>query len=155
MANVFGRLRVWAVKRNIIKGSTIEKQIIKLQEEVGELCEAYSKNHSLDKFHIELGDVVQVCSNLAEMTHSSLEQACEISVNVRDKRNGYIVNGTYLKADDIVRLAAGKRPFLMAGREEDGEVVNLNDTYVPVDVVDTCIREVKFATREVETCEAQ
>ena len=56
----------WAEERNIINGSTVQKQIFKLVEEVGELFSGHNKNN-LDIIKDSVGDSVVVLTNLSKM----------------------------------------------------------------------------------------
>ena len=44
MKELIKKIENWAEERNLIKGSTPQKQFIKLMEEFGELCSGISKN---------------------------------------------------------------------------------------------------------------
>lgn len=44
MEELIKKIENWAEERNLIKGSTPQKQFIKLMEEFGELCSGVAKN---------------------------------------------------------------------------------------------------------------
>ena len=64
MKELIKKIENWAEERNLIKGSTPQKQFIKLMEEFGELCAGISKNN-IDMIKDSIGDccVVMVILN--------------------------------------------------------------------------------------------
>lgn len=66
MKDLIQNIEQWAEARNIINGSTLQKQIFKLVEEVGELFSGHNKNN-LDLIKDSVGDCVVVLVNLRKM----------------------------------------------------------------------------------------
>lgn len=66
MKQLIQQIEQWAEDRNIINGSTVQKQIFKLSEEVGELFSWHNKNDT-DKIRDSVGDSVVVLTNLRKM----------------------------------------------------------------------------------------
>lgn len=66
MKDLIQQIEQWAEDRNIFNGSTVQKQIFKLAEEVGELFSGHNKN-DLDKIRDSVGDSVIVLANLRKM----------------------------------------------------------------------------------------
>lgn len=64
MKDLIEKIENWAEERNLINGSTPQKQFIKLMEEFGELCAGISKNN-IDMIKDSIGDcfVVMVIMN--------------------------------------------------------------------------------------------
>ncbi len=61
----------WAEDRNLIEGSTPQKQFIKLMEEFGELCAGISKNN-IDMIKDSIGDCFVVLTILNKQCKSDL-----------------------------------------------------------------------------------
>ena len=55
MKELIKKIENWAEERNLIKGSTPQKQFIKLMEEFGELCAGIARNDK-DKIKDSIGD---------------------------------------------------------------------------------------------------
>ena len=55
MRELIQQIEQWAEERNLIQGSTPEKQFIKLMEEFGELCAGISKNN-IEMIKDSIGD---------------------------------------------------------------------------------------------------
>ena len=62
----------WAEDRNLIEGSTPQKQFIKLMEEFGELCSGVSKN-KIDVVKDSIGDCFVVMVILNKQTNSNFD----------------------------------------------------------------------------------
>lgn len=89
----------WANDRNLIRGSTVEKQFIKLSEELGELAEAIAKgrpSQALDS----IGDMGVVLTILAAQYASSFEDCLDIAYDEIKDRKGRMVNGVFIKEGD-------------------------------------------------------
>ena len=69
----------WAEERNLIEGSTPQKQFIKLMEEFGELCSGVAKNKP-DVIKDSIGDCFVVMVILAKQNHidSVLEKISDL-----------------------------------------------------------------------------
>ena len=72
MEELIKKIENWAEERNLINGSTPQKQFIKLMEEFGELCAGISKN-KLDIIKDSLGDCFVVIVILAKQTNSEFD----------------------------------------------------------------------------------
>lgn len=89
----------WANDRNLIQGSTVEKQFIKLSEEFGELAEAIAKgrpSQALDS----IGDMGVVLNIMAAQYGSSFEDCLDIAYDEIKDRKGRMVNGVFIKEGD-------------------------------------------------------
>ncbi len=60
------KIEKWAEDRNIFNGSTVQKQILKLVEEIGELFSGHNKN-DVNKIRDSVGDSIVVLTNLRKM----------------------------------------------------------------------------------------
>ena len=96
---MFELIRQWANDRGIYDKGDTKTQLIKLQEEMGELAKA-----TLEKDQAEvidaIGDMVVVLTNLAHLNNVHIETCIAEAYNVISKRTGKMVNGTFVKDED-------------------------------------------------------
>jgi len=96
---MFELIRQWADERGIYDKGDTKTQLIKLQEEMGELAKA-----TLEKDQEEvidaIGDMVVVLTNLAHLNNVHIETCIAQAYNVISKRTGKMVNGTFVKDAD-------------------------------------------------------
>ena len=96
---MFELIRQWADERGIYDKGDAKTQLIKLQEEMGELAKA-----TLEKDQAEvidaIGDMVVVLTNLAHLNNVNIETCIAEAYNVISKRTGKMVNGTFVKDED-------------------------------------------------------
>ena len=96
---MFENIRQWADERGIYDKGDTKTQLIKLQEEMGELAKA-----TLEKDHDEvvdaIGDMVVVLTNLAHLNNVNIETCIAEAYNVISKRKGKMINGTFVKNAD-------------------------------------------------------
>lgn len=100
MQNRFDDIRNWAEARNLITGSTPEKQFIKLMEEAGELAAAmarYKEREILDS----IGDMVVVLTILAKQYGYVIEHCIDHSWDEIKDRKGQMRNGVFVKEADL------------------------------------------------------
>ena len=93
---MFENIREWAKDRGLYDKGDSKTQLIKLQEEMGELAKATLEN---DKPEIidAIGDMVVVLTNLAHLNEVYIETCIAEAYNVISKRTGKMVNGTFVK----------------------------------------------------------
>ncbi len=93
---MFENIRQWADERGLYDKGDSKTQLIKLQEEMGELAKATLEN---DKPEIidAIGDMVVVLTNLAHLNGVHIETCIAEAYNVISKRTGKMVNGTFVK----------------------------------------------------------
>ena len=93
---MFELIRQWADERGIYDKGDTKTQLIKLQEEMGELAKA-----TLEKDQAEvidaIGDMVVVLTNLAHLNNVHIETCIAEAYNVISKRKGKMINGTFVK----------------------------------------------------------
>ena len=93
---MFELIRQWADERGIYDKGDTKTQLIKLQEEMGELAKA-----TLEKDQPEvidaIGDMVVVLTNLAHLNGVHIETCIAEAYNVIAKRKGKMINGTFVK----------------------------------------------------------
>ena len=93
---IFKSIRTWANERGIYENGDAKTQLIKLQEEVGELAKAVLEN---DKPEIvdAIGDSVVVLTNLAKLSGYNIEDCIASAYNEISDRKGKMINGTFVK----------------------------------------------------------
>jgi NTP pyrophosphatase (non-canonical NTP hydrolase) len=97
LTNEFELIRSWAEQRGIyLKGDT-KTQYLKLQEETGELAKAILSNDQ-EEFIDAIGDCVVVLTNLAKLGGYNIEDCINSAYDVIAKRNGKMINGTFVKS---------------------------------------------------------
>ena len=94
--SVFVGIRLWASGKNLITGSTWQKQFGKLQEEVNEAKEAMELQ-DLAKVKDELGDCGVVLTLLAAQHGLNFEDCLEAALAKISKRTGKVVDGVFVK----------------------------------------------------------
>lgn len=94
--NQFEMIRLWAMNRGLYAKGDVKTQLVKLQEEVGELAKAILKDDT-DEFVDAVGDCVVVLTNLARLGGYNIEHCISSAFNVINQRTGKMVNGTFVK----------------------------------------------------------
>lgn len=98
--NRLNDIREWANARNIILGATPHAQFVKLIEEIGELAEGIAKSR-LEAVKDGIGDAVVVLTVLAAQHNLYIEDCIEAAWQEIKDRKGRMVNGTYIKNEDL------------------------------------------------------
>lgn len=96
----FENIRNWAEARNLIKGSKPVNQISKLLEELGELATGVNKGKN-DLIADGIGDAVVVLTILAKQCDFNIEDCIELAWNEIKDRKGRMVDGIFIKEDDL------------------------------------------------------
>jgi NTP pyrophosphatase (non-canonical NTP hydrolase) len=96
---MFDNIRQWADERGIYDKGDTKTQLIKLQEEMGELAKATLEN-DYDETVDAIGDMVVVLTNLAYLNGVHIETCIAEAYNVISKRKGKMINGTFVKDAD-------------------------------------------------------
>ena len=96
---MFESIRSWAEERGIYAEGDSKTQLIKLQEEMGELAKATLENDKPEVIDA-IGDMVVVLTNLAHLNDVNIETCIAEAYNVISKRTGKMVNGTFVKDAD-------------------------------------------------------
>jgi len=97
---IFDKIRDWAIDRNIIEGSTMQSQFVKLVEELGELAHGISKSRD-DEIVDGIGDCVVVLTIIAAQHGVQIEDCIGIAYNEIKDRKGRMINGTFVKESDL------------------------------------------------------
>lgn len=88
----------WHRDRNLIDGSTDKDQYLKLIQEAGELSDNICKGRDIAD---DIGDMIVVLINIAERNGLSLAQCMEIAWNDIKDRRGRMVDGVFIKEEDL------------------------------------------------------
>ena len=93
---MFDNIRQWARERGLYDKGDSKTQLIKLQEEMGELAKATLENDKPEVIDA-IGDMVVVLTNLAHLNNVNIETCIAEAYNVISKRKGKMINGTFVK----------------------------------------------------------
>lgn len=90
----------WARDRNLIEGTTPDKQFIKLVEEIGEIAECLAKDKPME-LKSEIGDALVCLNNLCVQKGFTLNDAFNAAwLKIKD-RKGMMIDGYYVKDADL------------------------------------------------------
>jgi len=90
----------WAYARNLITGSTPDRQVLKLVEEVGELASGIAKADHKEIVDA-IGDVLVVLIILSEQLNLNIFDALKVAYNEIKDRKGVMKNGVFVKEEDL------------------------------------------------------
>jgi NTP pyrophosphatase (non-canonical NTP hydrolase) len=89
-------IRQWAEDRNLIEGSDLKSQFVKLIEETGELANAIVKQNR-DEFADAIGDMFVVLTIMAAQNDMAIEDCVASAYNEIKDRKGKMVDGMFIK----------------------------------------------------------
>ncbi|WP_062105228.1 MazG-like family protein [Bacillus niameyensis] len=92
-------IKVWAENRNLHSADP-SKQMLKLMEEVGELAQGFAKNNGRQVVD-SIGDIYVVLTILSMQIGMNIEDCVEVSYNEIKDRNGKMINGVFVKEEDL------------------------------------------------------
>jgi len=95
----FRVIREWASDRNLINGSTLQAQVVKLLEESGELAAGVARN-DIDKIVDSIGDIMVVLTIIAAQVDMPVEECLDLAWEDIRYRKGKMVNGIFVKESD-------------------------------------------------------
>jgi NTP pyrophosphatase (non-canonical NTP hydrolase) len=90
------RIRQWASDRNLIEGSTLRKQMDKLNEECSELYEGILGN-DIDEIKDAIGDIQVVLTVMCCQLCVDIDECREIAWEEIKDRKGKMVDGVFVK----------------------------------------------------------
>lgn len=93
-------IRKWATERGL-QDADPNKQVLKLGEEYGELCEALLKNRKKAAVKDSIGDMFVVLTILSLQLGVDIENCIEDAYEEIKDRKGELINGTFVKAGDL------------------------------------------------------
>jgi NTP pyrophosphatase (non-canonical NTP hydrolase) len=94
-------IRQWAKDRNLIEGSDLKSQFVKLIEEAGELANAIAKKNDIE-FADAIGDMVVVLTIMAAQNGMMIEDCIDAAWQQIRDRKGKMVEGIFIKEADNV-----------------------------------------------------
>ena len=94
------KIQQWAVARNLYDADP-HKQILKLGEEFGELCQALAKNRKPAMIKDAIGDMYVVLTILALQLDLDIEDCVAMAYDEIKDRTGKMINGVFVKEDDL------------------------------------------------------
>lgn len=93
------RIRGWASDRNLIEGSTPERQFLKLIEEIGELGAGMARGNHLAVMD-GIGDAFVVLTILAAQHGVDIEECIAAAWDEIKDRRGRMADGVFIKEGD-------------------------------------------------------
>lgn len=93
---IFDLILQWAKDRDLIRGSTPPKQMLKLTEEVGELAAAIARNN-IAEAQDAIGDTVVVLTILAAQMDLDIEDCIHMAYASIKNRKGKMIAGVFVK----------------------------------------------------------
>jgi len=102
---VFSHVVKWAAEKGILEKATPATQMLKMTEEVGELAKAI-RNGDMKEVEDSIGDCMVVLTILAAMYQRDARNCYEGSWKVIRGRTGQMVNGVFIKQEDLDKLEA-------------------------------------------------
>ena len=89
-------IRQWAKDRNLIEGSDLKSQFVKLIEEAGELANSIAKRNDIE-FADAIGDMVVVLTIMAAQNGMQIEDCIDGAWKEIKDRKGKMIDGIFLK----------------------------------------------------------
>ena len=93
------KIEQWAMARDLHTANP-DKQMLKLGEEHGELCEAMAKDRPMDKIDA-IGDMFVVLTILSMQLGTSIDHCIKHAYTEIEYRKGKTINGVYVKESDL------------------------------------------------------
>lgn len=93
-------IKDWAIARNLHTADPT-KQMLKLGEEHGELCQAIVKNRKKAAVKDAIGDIYVVLTILSMQLDIDIEECIEMAYEEIKFRKGKMVNGVFVKESDL------------------------------------------------------
>jgi NTP pyrophosphatase (non-canonical NTP hydrolase) len=89
-------IRQWAEDRNLIEGSDLKSQFVKLIEEAGELANAIGKKNDIE-FADAIGDMFVVLTIMAAQNRMHIEDCIDGAWQEIKDRKGKMLDGIFQK----------------------------------------------------------
>jgi NTP pyrophosphatase (non-canonical NTP hydrolase) len=94
------RIEEWAIERGLDTADPA-KQMLKLGEEYGELCQGLAKDKP-DQVEDSIGDMYVVLTILSLQLGLDIEDCVQKAYSEIKDRKGRLVNGVYIKEADLI-----------------------------------------------------
>ncbi|MDT2243107.1 MazG-like family protein [Paenibacillus larvae] len=91
----------WAAERGLHSADP-NKQILKLGEEFGELCQAIAKKRKKAKIKDAIGDMYVVLTILSMQYDLSIKDCVQTAYDEIKDRRGKMINGVFVKEEDLL-----------------------------------------------------
>ncbi|WP_033931784.1 MazG nucleotide pyrophosphohydrolase domain-containing protein [Vibrio cholerae] len=101
LPNIIQNITLWHYGKDIVGNGDENVQLMKLEEEMCEVIEAFCEGHSHEHCKEEVGDMIVVLVNLCERRGYSLAECANIAYQKINKRKGKTVNGGFVKEEDL------------------------------------------------------
>ena len=89
----------WHEDRNLIEGSTDKDQVLKLQQELGELSDSVCKKKDMKD---DLGDMMVIMLNIMKRNNITMEDCLSVAYSDIKDRKGKMIDGIFVKETDIL-----------------------------------------------------
>ena len=99
MDNLIEKVEKWFIDRGLYKADPT-KQVLKLYEEMGEVSAGLVRN-DIGEVIDGIGDVLVVLIGLSMQLGFSVEECLSIAYNEIKDRKGKLVNGVFIKENDL------------------------------------------------------
>ena len=99
MKKLITKVIKWHEDRNLIEGSTDKDQVLKLQQELGELSDSVCKQKDVRD---DLGDMMVIMLNIMKRNDITMEECLETAYNDIKDRKGKMVDGVFIKEKDDI-----------------------------------------------------
>lgn len=96
--NMVSLIKTWHHDRNLIEGSTDKDQVLKLMQELGELSDSVCKGKDIRD---DLGDMLVVMINIMERNNLTMTECLEVAWDDIKDRKGRMVDGIFVKEEDL------------------------------------------------------
>lgn len=93
------KIEEWAFERGLTEGDP-SKQVLKLGEEFGELCQGMAKNNP-DQVKDSIGDMYVVLTILSLQLGLKIEDCIRQAYDEIKDRKGKMINGVFVKEEDL------------------------------------------------------
>jgi len=93
------KIEMWSSERDLHVADP-DKQFYKIIEEMGEVAGAKARGN-IDEMKVELGDVLVTLIIFAQQQDIDLKQCLELAYEKIMNRNGKMINGVYVKEEDL------------------------------------------------------
>lgn len=94
------KIEQWAMARDLHTADP-NKQMLKLGEEFGELCQSLAKNRKKAAVKDAIGDMYVVLTILSMQLDIDIEDCIQMAYEEIKFRKGKMVNGVFVKEDDL------------------------------------------------------
>lgn len=94
------QIKDWAIARKLHDADS-DKQVLKLGEEFGELCQALAKDRHISQVKDAIGDMYVVLTILSMQLGLDIEDCVAAAYDEIRDRKGKMVNGVFVKEDDL------------------------------------------------------